>query len=124
MSLRAESSFLLLDGQNVLVKPNSDPVRLVDVRGVAITLALDSGVVGATSSFKLQASDFGINEQNPPTIWVDVASSSQTWAGTAISWNVTDIHSKWLRLVYTNAGASTAPTFTAWATLRRNQGIG
>jgi hypothetical protein len=119
---RGSSSFLLLAGQNVLVTPNSQPVRLRGALGLSITLALDSGVVGAASAFKLQTSDFGPYENNPPaaTQWVDIPSSTIVWAGATIAWNVTDTNAKWFRLVYTDAGVSTAPTFTAWCTIRRN----
>lgn len=119
---RNGSSFLLLAGQNMLVNANSAPARLRSALGVSITLALDSGVVGAASSFKLQTSDFGPYENNPPTAsqWVDIPSSTIVWAGVTIGWNVTDVNAKWFRLVYIDAGASAAPTFTAWCTIRRN----
>jgi hypothetical protein len=118
---RGDSSFLLLAGQNMLVNANSAPVRLRGALGLSITLALDSGTIG-TASFKLQTSDFGPYENNPPsnTQWVDIPSSTIVFTAATIGWNVTDTNAKWFRLQFIDGGGNTAPTFTAWCTIRRN----
>lgn len=118
---RIQSSFLLLNNQDVLANVNSPPVRLRDVAGLSVTLDRVSGTVAG--SFKLQASDFGINDDNPPTVWVDVPSSTQAWAGSPLGWNVADINAKWFRLVFTDSG-SAAPVIVAWCTLKRYGGEG
>lgn len=118
---RIQSSFLLLDNQNVLTSPNSQAIRLRDVAGLSITLDRVSGTVAGV--FKLQASDFGVTDINPPTVWVDVPSSTQAWAGSPLGWNVTDINAKWFRIVFTDSG-SAAPAVTAWCTLKRYGGEG
>lgn len=106
----------VLVAQNMLTKTASEPQRVITSAGFSITLKAVSGtIVGA---FKLQATDFGDTPESIQAAdWVDIPSSSITWAGSTIGWNVADPNHSWIRIVFVDAG-STAPVVSANMTVR------
>jgi hypothetical protein len=101
-------------------------INTLGLAGLSITIKPISGTVNG--QFKLQVTDFGIDHLTPPSAsdagWVDYPNSSNPSSSGAISaaiqWQLTDLRSKWLQVVFTNGTSSTprvsvAITGRGWA---------
>lgn len=103
--------------QAVVATPATPCQMLLGVSAYGVSIRLAAGSTGTLAgAFKLQVTDFGVSDdiragQPPATAdWADVASSSQTWAGSTLVWSVANPGNKFLRVVFVDAGSVGAPT--------------
>lgn len=93
----------------------------IETRGLAgISITLKPGGTTVNGVFRLQTTDYGEDANHPPVAsdWVDYPASYHNGAtppanvaatmASAIQWQIIDLRSKWLRIVFAE-GSSTAP---------------
>lgn len=102
--------FTKTDGQG----PARSAINTLGLLGISISIKPVSGTLNG--AFKLQVTDFGdtdsVQTGYPVTAdWVDYPSSTQPAVAAAITttiqWQIWNLRSKWIRVVFTDNGSTT-----------------
>lgn len=112
----------LMTAQPVVTIPASRQQALMDIVNFGVSIRLAAGSTGTLAgSFALQFTDFGDStglRQPQASDWVTNPSTVVTWTGTPIVYSVQAQGNRWLRVLFTNAGSTGAPTVDAAITCK------